>query len=316
MKLSIVVPAYNEQESLPKFLDTLLREVKKAVGDSYEILIVNDGSKDSTLEIATKLAKENKHIKVVNLSRNFGKEIATTAGIYQASGDATIMIDADGQHPAELISEFVRLWDSGYQVVIGVRKTNQKEGFIKKYGSKLFYKLLNSTAKTNLEPGATDFRLIDSEVRKQFMVFTERNRITRGVIDWMGFNRTFVPFDANERIGGKATYKVTKLFGLALNSFVSLSMLPLYAIGYVGIFITALSFLTGVFVFFEQLVFSDPMNLNFTGTAMLSLLTLFLVGIIMTSQGLIAIYMSHIHVQTQNRPLFIINKLGSVNIDA
>lgn len=314
LKLSVVVPAYNEEISFPKFLPQLVAEIEKAVGNSYEIIAVNDGSKDSTLKILQDVAKVDKRFKVVNLSRNFGKEIATTAGIFQAKGEAIVVIDADGQHPPELINEFVRLWEEGNQVVIGVRKSNKKEGFIKRYGSKAFYRLFNASSDTTLIPGATDFRLIDRAVQEEFIQFTERYRITRGLIDWMGFERAIVPFHANERIGGVASYKVSQLFKLALNSFISLSMTPLYAIGYIGILITGLAFLGGAFIFIEQLLLSDPLGLNVTGTAMVSLLILFLVGIIMSSQGLLAVYLSHIHIQTQNRPLFIIDRRRSVNL--
>ena len=312
--LSVVMPAYNESESLPIFFPKLLAEITATVGDSYEIIIVNDGSKDKTLDFLHSIARKNKRIKVLNFSRNFGKEIATTAGIYSAKGQATVIIDADGQHPAELIPKFFQLWKEGYQVVIGVRQSNIKEGVVKSWGSRLFYRLFNATSGTELIPGATDFRLIDSAVQQEFVHFTERYRITRGLIDWMGFKRISVPFNANERIGGQASYKVSQLFKLALNSFVSLSMAPLYAIGYVGLFIVSAAFVGGIFIFIEQLLLSDPLNLNVTGTAMVSLLILFMVGVLMTGQGLLAVYMSHIHIQTQNRPLFIIDKSGSANL--
>ncbi len=313
MKLSIVVPAYNEQESLSDFLKLLVRELKRVTA-SYEIIVVNDGSSDDTLRIAQALAAKDKHIRLVNLSRNFGKELATTAGISYATGDAVIMIDADGQHPPELIKQFVALWKDGYQVVVGVRKTNQKEGFVKRYGSKLFYHLFNATSDVTLIPGATDYRLIDKAVRDEFVKFTERNRITRGLIDWMGFKRTVIPFDAKERMAGRASYSITKLVKLTLNSFISLSIAPLYAVGAAGVLITLLSFIFGLFILIEQPILSDPLHLRITGTAMIGVLLLFLVGIIMTAQGLLALYLSHIHVQAQNRPLFIVDKQNSANL--
>ncbi len=313
MKLSIVVPAYNEQESLGDFSKLLVHELKE-VTTSYEIIVVNDGSSDNTLHVAQTLAAKDKRIRLVNLSRNFGKELATTAGIYYATGDAVIMIDADGQHPPELIKHFVALWKDGYQVVVGVRKTNQKEGFVKRYGSKLFYRLFNATSDVTLIPGTTDYRLIDKVVRDEFIKFTERNRITRGLIDWMGFKRTVIPFDAKERMAGRASYSVSKLVKLALNSFVSLSVAPLYAVGLAGVLITLLSFIFGLFILIEQPILSDPLHLRITGTAMIGVLLLFLVGIIMTAQGLLALYLSHIHVQAQNRPLFIVDKQNSANL--
>ena len=314
-KLSVVVPAYNEQESFPKFYPMLLGAINQAVGESYELIVVNDGSTDSTLDVLKNLSKNNRKIRIINFSRNFGKEIATTAGIFYAHGEAILMIDADGQHPPELIKKFIEVWQAGSQVVIGVRKSNAKEGPIKKYGSKLFYKLFNSTGATAMIPGATDFRLIDKEVQAEFIKFSERYRITRGLIDWMGFERSTIPFSANQRLGGKASYKVAKLVRLALDSFVSYSVAPLFIVGYVGTFITFITFIVGLFLFIEQILLGDPLRLRVTGTAMLSLLILFLVGIILISQGLISLYMSHVHAQTQNRPLFIIDKRNSVRLD-
>jgi len=315
VKLSVIIPSYNEEASLPAFWPSLIKGIEEAVSSSYEVILVNDGSTDNTLDIIRKLAKKNGRVRCLSLSRNFGKEIATTAGMFQAKGEAVLIIDADGQHPPELIKEFVKQWQDGYDVVVGVRKSNKREGLIKRYGSKLFYRIFNKTSDMVLLPGATDFRLIDSSVRNEFQEFTERNRITRGIIDWMGFRRTTIPFHANERIGGKATYKFSKLLGLALNSFVSLSVAPLYAISYVGLAITMGAFLIGVFVIIEQLILSDPLHLHITGTAMLVILTLFLVGIILVAQGLLAIYLSHIHSQTQNRPLFIIDRKNSIKLD-
>ncbi len=312
--LSVVVPVYNEETSLPVFFPALLKQLQKSISNSYEVIVVNDGSKDNSPKIIKKFCVKDKNIKLLNLSRNFGKEIAVTAGIFQAKGEAILMIDADGQHPVELIGKFIKAWQDGNQVVIGVRKSNQKEGLIKRYGSKLFYKLFNSITDAPIIPGATDFRLIDKVVREEFMQFTERNRMARGVIDWIGFQRIVIPFHANNRIGGKASYKVTGLIKLALNSFVSSSVMPLYVIGYTGILTVAVSFSLGVFVVVEQFLLHDPWNLQVSGSAMIGVLTMFLVGITLIAQGLLAIYLSHIHAQTQNRPLFIVDKKNSVNL--
>lgn len=314
IKLSLVIPTYNEEDSFPKFYDILIKTAVSAVGESYELVVVNDGSNDSTLKILQDISKQNNKLRVVNLSKNFGKEIATTAGIFYARGDAIIIIDADGQHPPELIPKFIDLWNEGNQVVVGVRESNQKEGLIKRYGSKIFYKLFNATSSTMLIPGATDYRLIDKQVQEEFIQFQERYRITRGLIDWLGFQRATIPFHANERIAGKATYKASKLFKLALDSFVSLSVAPLFIVGYVGAFITFISFIMGLFIIIEQIFLGDPLGLRITGTAMLSILILFLVGIILISQGLISIYLSHVHAQTQNRPLFIVDKRRSIRL--
>jgi polyisoprenyl-phosphate glycosyltransferase len=313
-QLSIVIPSYNEEPNVAPFYEQLIKELAHDRDLTYEIIYVNDGSRDHTVEEIHKLAKKDKYVRLVSFSRNFGKEIATTAGIENARGDAILMIDADGQHPPELIHTFLEKWHNGAKVVVGVRKANQKEGFIKRYGSRLFYQLFNATSSVNLVPGSTDFRLIDRVVQEQFMRLTERNRITRGLIDWVGFDKDFVEFIANPRANGEASYKVSMLVKLFMDSFVSLSLAPLYFSGYAGLVITPLAFLFGLFVFVEQLLLGDPLHMRVTGTGMLGILTIFLVGTILVSQGLIALYISRIHSETQNRPLYIIDKSLSIGL--
>jgi dolichol-phosphate mannosyltransferase len=312
--LSVIVPMYNEAEGAELFHNSLVPHVKTATKDSFEIIYVNDGSKDATFKILSQLARKKPSIKVVNLSRNFGKEIATTAGISIASGDATIIMDGDGQHPPELIAEFIKKWQAGAQVVIGIRDSNQKEGIIKKWGSKVFYKLFNAVSDAETIPRSTDFRLFDSVVRKEFLSFTERNRMTRGLIDWLGFKRDYIIFDAPARIAGEASYKTSQLVKLAMNSFVSLSLKPLFFFGWVGVAITTLSLLLGLFIIVEQALLGDPLSLGFTGSAMLGIFMSFLIGLVLISQAVLAIYLSHVHTQTQERPLFVIDSSTSINL--
>lgn len=305
---------YNESEGALLFHSTVLLPELKKLKKTYEIIYVNDGSKDDTLAILTKIAKKNAHVKVVNLSRNFGKEIATTAGISVATGDATVIMDGDGQHPPAILSEFIEKWEAGAQVVVGVRSKNEKEGFVKRYGSKVFYKLFNSTSGAAIIPRSTDYRLIDRTVRDEFLKFPERQRITRGLIDWLGFTRDYITFEAPARLAGEASYKTSQLFRLAMNSFVSLSLKPLFFFGWVGVIITLLSLFVGIFIIIEQFVLRDPLALNFTGTALLGIFISFLVGLVLMSQAMIAIYLAHIHAQTQARPLFVIDHSKSTNI--
>lgn len=313
--ISIVIPAHNEQEGIEQFHTTMLMPaLKRHLRGAYEIIYVNDGSTDATLQKLTKLAGKNRRIKIVNLSRNFGKEIATTAGIGQSTGDAVIIMDADGQHPPELIDQFIAAWQRGAQVVIGVRTSNQKEGVIKKFGSKVFYALLNSISESHTVPRSTDFRLIDAHVRREFLTFTERNRITRGLIDWLGFQRDYIEFDSPARLAGHASYTVGKLTKLAINSFTTLSLRPLFIFSYIGAFITLASLIVGIFIFIEQFILGDPLGLDFTGAALLGIFISFLVGIVLMAQGIMSVYLSHIHTQTQNRPLFVIDPVRSVNL--
>ncbi len=315
MLLSVVVPVYNESDGIEIFHKSLISYLNpKNDIDDYELIYVNDGSSDDSIDKISKLAQSNKKIKVLCFSRNFGKEMATTAGIGASTGDAVILLDADGQHPPRLIKEFVKKWKNGIQVVIGVRSSNQKEGTVKKYGSKIFYKLFNTTSGSQIVPGSTDFRLIDAAVRDELVKFTERHRITRGLIDWLGFKRDYIEFDAPARIAGTASYKTSQLVKLAFNSFISLSLKPLFFFGWVGVGITAISVLTGVFIIIEQLLLGDPLALHFTGTAMLGILMSFLVGLVLISQSLLATYISHIHTQTQGRPMYVVDVTHSINL--
>lgn len=313
MLLSVVIPVYNESEGIEHFHTKLLSPaVKSATKDSYEIIYVNDGSKDNTLELLKKFAKKDTHIRIVNLSRNFGKEIASSAGISIAQSEATIIMDGDGQHPPEIVSEFIEKWREGAQVVVGVRSSNQKEGFVKKYGSMLFYRIFNAASDSKLVPRSTDYRLIDASVREVFNQFTERNRITRGLIDWLGFKRDFIEFAAPARIAGEASYNTTQLVKLAFNSFISLSLKPLFFFGWMGIIITGVSLLGGIFLVVEQLILGDPLHLGVTGAAFIGIFVLFLAGLILISQGMLAVYLSHVFAQTQGRPLFVIDHSTSV----
>ena len=309
--LSVVIPCYNESRNIVPFYEHLSQQLAKINDDdglnlTCELIYVNDGSSDDTLEKLYKLASHNPHVKIIDLSRNFGKEIATSAGIHYATGDAILTIDADDQHPVELIPKFIKKWQAGAQVVTGIRLSNQKEGFIKRYGSKLFYGPFNRLTGSQLVPGSSDFRLIDKVVQAEFLKLTERNRITRGLIDWIGFKQDYIEYHANARLSGEAGYSVGRLVGLALNSSISLSLKPLYFSMYAGAIVLPISVLLGVFSAIEMLI-GDPLGLDITGGGFVIILILFLIGLLLTSQGIMALYLSHMHTEAQNRPLFIVN---------
>lgn len=311
--LSIVIPAYNEQDGIGSFHASLTRVLKKLKNDiRYEIVYVNDGSRDGTLSALHKIASQDKNVRVICLSRNFGKELATTAGIHSANGDAVIMMDADGQHPVDILPSFIEKWRNGAMVVMGVREKNQNEGLTKKLGSYAFYKLFKLFTGVAMTPGLSDYTLIDATVKNEFVHIRERNRITRGLIDWMGFRKDTITFTANARMAGNASYSFHKLTMLAVNSFVSMSPAPLYFFSYVGALITILSSLTGLFVFIEQSLMGDPWGLHITGAATLGILIVFLVGLLLISQGITALYISQIHAESQGRPLYIIDKSQSL----
>lgn len=313
--LSVIVPVFNEEDGIIHFHESLTTTLNKIKDVTYEIIYTDDGSTDETAPIIHDISRNDKTVRVISLSRNFGKEYALTAGISQARGDAIITIDGDGQHPVSSIPAFVKEWQNGAQVVVGVRKNTRNRFGFKSLRSKLFYKAFNSITGEKLLPGSTDFRLIDREVQQVFLKLGETDRITRGLIDWLGFDRTIIYFDVLDRGFGRASYGSRQLVKLAVNSFVSLSPVPLYIFGYTGVVITTLSGLLGLTVIIEQLFMGDPLSWKFTGTAMLGILILFLVGILLTSQGIVSLYISHIHNQSKRRPLFVINHKNSVDVD-
>lgn len=313
--LSVVVPLYNEADGLDNFNSQLLPVLEKVAGRSFEVLYCDDGSQDTTPDIVQKLHKGDSRIKLVRLSRNFGKENALAAGISASSGRSVLMIDGDGQHPVNLIPSFVEAWQKGAQVVVGVRKQNTESVF-RRLRSKLFYGLFNKLTGQHLQSGATDYRLIDKVVRDAFVELHESDRITRGLIDWLGFKRTYITYTQLPRLVGSPAYSTRQLFKLAANSFVSLSPKPLYLFGYLGVGITTFSFALGTAIIIEQLLMHDPLSWNFTGTAMLSILLVFLVGLLLTAQGMLSLYITHIHTQTKGRPLYVIDPTVSVGIKA
>jgi glycosyltransferase involved in cell wall biosynthesis len=312
--LSFVVPVFNEAAGLEIFHASLSKVADAVSAGAYEIIYCDDGSRDNTAELVRGFRQHDPRVKLVALSRNFGKENNLAAGIAAAKGEALIMLDADGQHPVEVIPDFLAAWHHGAQVVVGVRRGHNGASWFKRLGSHWFYKIFNHLSHERLVPGSTDFRLIDRAVRAAFLDLRETDRLTRGLIDWLGFRRQIIEYDQKQR-DGAPTYNQKQLFDLAINSFVSLTAVPLYLFGYLGLFITTCSLLLGSSVLIEQIMLGDPLGWNFTGVAMLSILLLFLVGIVLLSQGMLSLYISHIHSQTKQRPLYVIDYSASAGIE-
>lgn len=313
--ISVVIPVYNEEKGFKKFYAEMLEpELKKLEKYNYEVILVDDGSRDKTLEIVQGMAEKDAHIKVLAFSRNFGKEVALTAGIREATGDAILTIDADGQQPPKLIPEFIEKWEQGGEIIIGVRGKYEKHGLIAKLGSKLFYKILKGMGVKDTVPGSTDFRVIDRAVADEYNKLTEHGRITRGLMDWMGFKKVYIDYIYGNRLAGKPSYNFSKLFNLAIDSFISLSTTPLMIFGWLGVFITVASFILGVFVGIEEFILGDPIGLKWTGTTCVSIFITFLVGLVLISQAVTALYISHIHAEAQGRPLYIIDRKNSRNL--
>jgi glycosyltransferase involved in cell wall biosynthesis len=305
--ISIITPMYNEEQNVAPFFNVLSKAIKK-LPYKFEVLFVDDGSTDASLEEAKKLSHPLHDVRVITLARNFGKEVATTAGINHAEGQAAIIIDSDMQHPVEKIPEFIEKWEAGSDVIIGVRASQGHGNKLKGLGSKLFYKIMSKISDTEIIPHSTDYRLIDRQVVDAFNQFTERERITRGLIDWLGFRRDTVAFEPNEREFGEPSYSFMKLVKLATSSFTAHSLMPLRLAGYLGIIFMFFFGGLGILTYIEMYLINDPLGLAISGTAMLALLLLFAIGIILSSLGLIALYIANIHAEVTNRPLYVVRK--------
>ena len=303
--VSIITPCYNEQENLTPFYEAVTATMKPLPYD-YEVVFVDDGSEDGTTGQIEQLAERDPHVRPVELVRNFGKEVAVTAGLHQAKGDAAVILDVDLQHPPDLIPEFLDKWQRLAEVVVGVRLPTKHASLPRRAASNVFYKIMGAISETPVEPHATDYRLLDRSVIDEFNKFTERNRMTRGLVDWLGFRHAYVYFHpATRQHGGAPRYSYSKLTKLAVASFISMSLVPLKLSLYIGTFITILSLLTGIFVGVENYWLHDPLHLNVTGTAQLGILITFMVGILLMGQGLMALYVGNIYKESTNRPLYV-----------
>jgi glycosyltransferase involved in cell wall biosynthesis len=305
--ISIVVPLHNESLNIP----LLYKELDKSTKDLpylFEFVFIDDGSTDDSQERLAELTGKDERVRVIEFARNFGKEAAVSAGLDATWGEAAIILDADLQHPPELIPKFIAKWEAGDEVVVGIRRYSSKEGLMKRTTSDWFYRLFHLVSHTQITPHATDFRLLDKKVIRVFRQLTERDRITRGLIDWMGFKRGYIHFTAGDRAAGVATYSWRKLVALAVNSFTGYSLFPLKLAGYLGVLILLTAVPAGLFMYVERFVLSDPWNLQITGTAFLAMLVLILIGVVLGCLGLMSLYIAHIHAEVTNRPLYVVRR--------
>ncbi len=310
--ISIIIPVHNEALNIGA-LHRELNRCTKRLRYAFEFIFVDDGSTDNSVQEIETLARHDRRIRLVEFARNFGKEAAVSAGLHAARGNAAIMIDADMQHPPSLICKFIQKWQQGADVVVGVREYSKNEGWFKKWSSARFYQIMQKITQTTITPHATDFRLIDRKVMDAFTQLTERNRLTRGLIDWLGFKRDYIHFKAAERLAGERSYTFRKLFGLAVNSFTHYSLVPLKLAGYLGIIILTTATPTGIVMYVERYMLNDPLGWQIRGTAMLAILLVMLVGVVLACLGLISLYIANIQAEVTNRPLYVVRRHVSNN---
>lgn len=309
--ISLVIPVYNESANISWFYKELTEIMKAQRQYAYELLYVNDGSSDDTQDMVAALAARDEHIRSICLARNFGKEAATSAGLHYALGDAIIILDGDGQHPPDLIPAMLSKWEHGVQHVVGIRTSNKKAGLVKRIGSRAFYRLTHLLGAHAVVANSTDFRLIDRELADVFKLYSEKKRMTRALLDWSGFTTAYIKFEARDREHGEASYNIKALMRLAVNGYISATLKPLYFVGALGCLITICTALALCLLVVNQYFFDDPLNLSVTGSAFILLFVTLLVGILMITQGIVALYVANVHLEAQNRPLYIINNAKS-----
>jgi glycosyltransferase involved in cell wall biosynthesis len=302
--VSLVVPVYNEQEVLEIFLKRTAI-VLDGAGLEYEYVFVNDGSRDATLPTLIALSGENHRIRIVNLSRNFGKEAALTAGIAHICGNVMVPIDVDLQDPPELILQFVEKWREGYDVVYGMRTRRDEDSLSKRATADVFYRLFNRLSSTHIPDNAGDFRLLDQRVVAVLKQLPERNRFMKGLFSWVGFNSVGVPYERPARAAGESKWNFPELWNFALDGIVSFSTVPLRVWSYVGVVVSLLSFLYASFIVIQVLMFGKDLP----GYASLLTVILFLGGIQLLSLGIIGEYLGRLFVETRGRPVYIVDRV-------
>jgi glycosyltransferase involved in cell wall biosynthesis len=311
-KIAIVIPVYRESGNLYLLHERLELVTANLPNLQWEYVLVNDGSPDDSMQKLHALALRDPKVKVLDLSRNFGKEIALTAGVHEVENtDAIICMDADLQHPPELIPQLIEEWRRGAEIVATIRTRTERQPLLRRVGSHFYYWLMSNISGLEMRSQTTDFRLYDQKVIEAFKHATERQRLFRGIMDWMGFRRVYVEFEADARHNGQAGYSYSKLWGLAINSITSFSLWPLRLTGVLGMFITACSGLLFVWMLVNYLIHSQWV---YTPLAIVVVANTFLIGIVLMAIGLVALYIGTIHTEVINRPLYIIRE--RINFDA
>jgi glycosyltransferase involved in cell wall biosynthesis len=298
--LSVVVPCYNEQESIQACHERLT-EVLSAIGESYEIVYVDDGSRDQTVVLLEQIHERDPHAVLVQLSRNFGHQPAVTAGLTEAQGSAVVIIDADLQDPPELIPEMVTLWRSGYKVVYGIRQIRDGETPFKLWTAKAFYRLINSLSDVEIPLDTGDFRLIDRVVVDVFLQMPERHRLLRGMWSWIGFPQVGLPYKRSPRFAGVTKYPLRKMLGLAVDGIVSFSVFPLRLVTALGFLSAGAAFMGIVYTLCVRLLTHSWVR----GWAMTFIGILFMAGVQMLCLGILGEYIGRIYTESKQRPLFI-----------
>lgn len=311
-RITILIPAYNEEEVLLN-LYSRLKDVLSALSDyDWEILFVNDGSSDNTNEIIKNLRNSDSRISYLTLSRNYGKEIAMIAGLDYASGDAVVLIDADLQDPPELVPEMIKYWEEGYDDVYAKRKSRLGETWLKKFTAHTFYKILKKMTRIPIQDNTGDFRLLDRRCVEALKQMRETQRYTKGLFSWIGYNKKEILFDRDRRAAGKSKWNYFRLIDLAIEGITSFTTAPLRLSGFLGGIVSLSAFVYMALIIVKTILFGEPVR----GYPSLMAAILFLGGIQLLSLGIIGEYIGRIFNETKRRPLYFVDEYNGIKVKA
>ena len=298
--VSIVIPAFNEDENIPKIVE-VIENLFSTLSYRYEIIFVADGCTDNTMESIEKIIERNSRVYFIELSRNFGHQLALKAGLDHANGDCVISMDCDLQHPPEIIPELLAKWESGYEVIYTIRQEDKKLPMGKRVTSNLFYKTINSLSDVEIETGSADFRLLDRNVVSVIRNFHENEPFLRGLVKWVGFRNTSIPYYPNKRYSGKSKYNLKRMIRFAMQGVTSFSVRPLYIAIYLGFTLSILSVM-----YIPYVLHAFHTGKEVSGWASIIMTIVFFGGLKLIILGIIGIYIGKMFMQVKNRPSYII----------
>jgi glycosyltransferase len=303
-KISIIIPAYNEEEALPALMERITKFADDTKDYDFEFLFVNDGSKDRTIELIKEYREKDKRVCYVDFARNFGKETAMKAGIDYATGDAVVFLDADLQDPPEIITEMIKYWEEGYDDVYAQRKSRKGETWMKKFTSKMYYKILQDLTNVPIQRDTGDFRLLDRRCVNALKVMKESQRNSKSMFSWIGYNKKAIFYDRDPRVAGKTKWNYSKLINLAIDGITSFTTSPLRISTFIAIPTFLILFVYFIYVIAKSFIVHQPIQ-AFQATI---LLILFFSGIQIMLFGIVGEYLGRIFNETKNRPLYLVNE--------
>ena len=307
-KVTIIVPAYNEEESLPFLFERLEKLMNENTDYEFEILFVNDGSKDKTIDLIKEYREKDKRINYVDFARNFGKEIAMIAGLDYATGDCVIFIDADLQDPPELIPEMIKYWEEGYDDVYAQRRSRKGETWLKKFTSKMYYRVLQSLTKVPIQKDTGDFRLLDKRCVNALRKMRETGRNSKSMFSWIGYKKKAIFYDRDPRVAGSTKWNYAKLINLAIDGITSFTTSPLRISTYIAI----PTFLALLVYFIYVIVKCIRLNVAIQAFQAIILLILFFAGIQILLFGIVGEYLGRIFNESKHRPLYLVNEYNGI----